>query len=61
MIVKNSKFPASHVQVLQAAHTGYKTELYKIVYQNGMEIVRERVNTSEYAAVPRYVEVGGRE
>ena len=60
-IVKNSKFPASHVQVLQAAHTGYKTELYKIVYQNGMEILRERVNTSEYAAVPRYVEVGGRE
>lgn len=61
IIVKNSRFPASHVQVLQAAHTGYKTELYKIVYQNGMELVRERVNTSEYAAVPRYVEVGGRE
>lgn len=61
IIVKNSKFSANHVQVLQAAHTGYKTELYKVVYQNGMEILRERVNTSEYAAVPRYVEIGGRE
>ena len=61
IIVRNSRFSANHVQVLQAAHTGYKTELYKIVYQNGMEILRERVNTSEYAAVPRYVEVGGKE
>ena len=61
IIVRNSSFPANYFQVLQAAHTGYKTELYKIVYQNGMEILRERVNTSEYVAVPRYVEVGGRE
>ena len=61
IIVRNSRFSANHVQVLQAAHTGYKTELYKIVYQNGMEILRERVNTSEYTAVPRYVVVGGKE
>jgi vancomycin resistance protein YoaR len=42
----------------QSAHTGYSAELYKIVYENGVEVSRTRVNKSVYNPSPRYVTVG---
>ncbi len=42
----------------QKAHTGYVAELYRVIRRDGVELVREKVNTSEYAATPEYVTVG---
>ena len=53
--------PATYKKVTQAAHTGYKAELYKIVYENGVEVSRTLVNKSNYAPAPRYITVGTKE
>jgi vancomycin resistance protein YoaR len=45
----------------QSAHIGYTAELYKIVYENGVEVSRTRINKSIYNASPRYVTVGTKE
>jgi hypothetical protein len=37
---------------------GYRAELYKVVYENGVEVSRTLVNTSSYQAAPQYVTVG---
>ena len=53
--------PVTYKKVTQAAHTGYKTELYKIVYENGVEVSRTLINRSTYSAAPRYIIVGTKE
>lgn len=53
--------PKDYYKVTQKAHTGYVAELYRIVSRNGVEILKEKVNTSTYDAVPEYVTVGGKE
>lgn len=50
--------PTSYVKVTQAAHTGYEVELYKIVYVNGKEVERVKINKSVYEAAPQYMTVG---
>lgn len=47
-----------YYKVTQQAHTGYVAELYQIISRDGVEISREKVNTSTYEAVPEYVTVG---
>ncbi len=42
----------------QAAHVGYKAQLWKITYENGVEESREVINKSNYKMVPRIVTVG---
>ncbi len=49
---------ASYREVTQTAHIGYKAKLWKIIYENGVEVERVEVNTSNYNAVPEYVTVG---
>lgn len=51
--------PADYYKVTQKAHTGYVAELYRVTRRDGVELLREKVNTSEYAATPEYVTVGG--
>lgn len=53
--------PKSYVKVTQAAHTGYEAELYKIIYLNGEEIDRIKINKSIYEASPQYTTVGTRQ
>jgi len=53
--------PVTYKKVTQAAHTGYKAELYKIVYENGVEVSRTLVNRSTYVPAPRYITVGTKE
>lgn len=53
--------PPTYRRVTQSPHVGYVTELYKIVYENGIEVSRTRVNKSVYNASPRYVTVGTKE
>ncbi len=50
--------PITYRKVTQSAHTGYRTELYKVVYENGVEVGRTLINKSYYAPAPRYVIVG---
>lgn len=58
VVTKDPNQPTSYQVVTQSAHTGYVAELYKVVYENGEEVSRTRVNKSIYNASPRYVTVG---
>lgn len=58
VITKDPTKPITYRKVTQSAHTGYKTELYKVVYEDDVEVSRELVNKSSYAAEPRYVTIG---
>lgn len=44
--------------VTESAHVGYKARLWKIVTENGVEVSREKVNSSSYKMVPRSATVG---
>jgi len=57
-ITEDKTLPTTYRKVTQSAHVGYKAELWKIVYVNGVETSRERVNHSSYAAEPAYVTIG---
>ena len=50
--------PTSYKEVTQGAFTGYTTQLYKVVYQDGVQIDRYKINTSYYKSSPRYVTQG---
>jgi vancomycin resistance protein YoaR len=58
VVTKDPNQPTTYQVVTQSAHTGYVAELYKVVYKNGEEVSRTRVNKSSYNASPRYVTVG---
>lgn len=58
IVTKDPTKPTTYSLTTQSAHTGYAAELYKIVYENGVEVSRTRVNKSVYNATPRYVTVG---
>lgn len=58
VVTKDPTKPTTYSLTTQSAHTGYVAELYKIVYENGVEVSRTRVNKSVYNATPRYVTVG---
>lgn len=49
--------PVGYVSV-QSAHIGYKAQLWKIVTENGVEVSRTQVNSSNYAKSPRSATVG---
>ncbi len=57
-ITKDPTQPTTYQKITQAAHTGYKAELYKVVYENGIEVSRTLVNKSNYSAAPKYITVG---
>ena len=58
VVTKDPNHPTTYQKVTQSAHTGYKAELYKVVYENGVETSRTLVNKSSYQAAPRYVTIG---
>lgn len=60
-ITEDPSLPSTYRKVTQSAHVGYKAELWKVVYEDGVEVSRERVNTSSYAAEPAYVTIGTKE
>lgn len=43
---------------VQSAHIGYKAQLWKVVYVDGVEVSREQVNSSSYSMSPRTATVG---
>lgn len=58
VITKDPTKPVTYKDVEQSAHTGYKAELYKVVYENGVEVERVLINKSSYAPAPRRVTIG---
>lgn len=50
--------PTTYRKVTQSAHTGYRAELYKVIYNDGVEVSRTLVNKSSYMPAPRYVTIG---
>ena len=60
-VTKDPTQPTTYRKVTQSAHVGYKAQLWKIVYEDGKQVSREKVNYSSYAAEPAYVTVGTKE
>lgn len=58
VITKDPTQPTTYKKVDQSAHTGYKAQLYKVVYENDVEISRTLINSSTYGAAPAYITVG---
>ena len=47
-----------YFECVQDIHIGYKANLWKIVYENGVEVSREKVNYSVYAPSSSHYKVG---
>lgn len=58
IITKDPTKPTTYQEVTTPAHTGYRAELYKVVYENGKEVSRTLVNRSTYQAAARRITVG---
>ncbi len=56
-IIAAASQPVGFVDV-QSVHIGYKAQLWKIVTEDGQEVSREQVNSSNYKMVPRTATVG---
>lgn len=56
-IVADSSQPVGYIYT-SSSHTGYKARLWKIVKENGVEVSREQVNSSNYQMSPQTVTVG---
>jgi len=52
------ELPVGTVSQTQSKHIGYKTQLWKIVKEDGVEVSREKFNTSNYKSSPRKLAVG---
>lgn len=57
-ITEDPTLPSSYRAVTQSAHVGYKSQLWKVIYEDGAEVDRVQINTSVYAAEPEYITVG---
>ena len=58
IITKDPTKPTSYKKITQKAKKGYRAELYKVVYENGVEVSRTLVNKSSYRATPNHVTIG---
>ncbi len=56
-VVADRSQPAGYTRI-QSAHTGYSSEFWKIIYENGTEVDRKKINTSYYKATPRTLTMG---
>jgi Uncharacterized vancomycin resistance protein len=57
-VTKDPTMPTTYHIVTTPAHVGYKAELYKVVYENGVEVSRTIVNKSNYQPAARCITVG---
>lgn len=57
-ITEDPTKPRYYREITQYPIKGYQAELYKIVYENGVEVSRKKINTSFYHAEPAHVTVG---
>jgi len=52
------ELPVGTVTQTQSKHIGYKTQLWKIVKEDGVEVSREKFNTSNYKSSPKILAIG---
>ena len=52
------ELPVGTVTQTQSKHIGYKTQLWKIVKEDGVEVSREKFNNSNYKSSPRKLAIG---
>ena len=52
------ELPVGSVVQTQSKHVGYKTQLWKIVKEDGVEVSREKFNTSNYKSSPKILAIG---
>ena len=57
IVYQDAGSPVGYVSV-QSAYIGYRSRLWKIVTEDGVEVSRDQVNSSNYIAVPRTATVG---
>lgn len=57
VIYTDASLPLGYCSV-QAAHIGYRAQLWKVVTVDGVEISREQINSSNYMKSPRSATVG---
>ncbi|MDE6202915.1 MAG: VanW family protein [Lachnospiraceae bacterium] len=57
IIYPDASRPIGAVSV-QSAHIGYSANLWKVVTENGVEVSREKINSSSYKVTPRTATVG---
>lgn len=57
IIYADATKPVGYI-VSESAHIGYKARLWKITTEDGVEVSREQVNSSNYKMVPRSATVG---
>lgn len=60
IVTKDPTKPEGYEHVTQSAHVGCIANLYKIVYENGVEVSNNKINSSRYNAEPRHVIVGAK-
>lgn len=58
VITKDSSKYEDYKKVTQSAHTGYKAEIYKQVYVDGVMVEETLYNKSSYKSSPKYMIVG---
>lgn len=56
-IIQSTAYTVGY-SLVQSAHIGYKSRLWKVVYENGVEVSRTQVNSSNYNMSPRTITVG---
>lgn len=57
VIYTSASMPVGSISV-QSAHIGYTANLWKVVTENGVEVSREKINSSSYKMTPRTATVG---
>ncbi len=61
VVTEDPTQPTTFRKVTQTAHTGYKAQLWKVIYENGVEVSRTMINSSNYQAAPQYTTIGTKE
>lgn len=57
-VIQDGGQPIGFVKTEVSPHIGYKARLWKVVKENGVEVSREQVNSSNYKATPSTLRVG---
>lgn len=57
VLVEDPAQPVGSI-VQSAAHVGYKAKLWKVVKENGVEVSREQINSSNYKMTPKTATIG---
>lgn len=58
VITYDKNQPKNYLKVTQSAHSGYKVEVYRLIYYQGELIDRILLNTSTYEASPQHLTIG---